>query len=144
MEAGLQAIPCDDPRVAVEGADIVVSSIPITSKVEPFIDAAWLKPGAFVSSTDLAKPWQDENMKIFDQIIIDDLAQEAAMTEPMVDIDLVGGDISGLVDGTAKGRVDQAQRTAFVFRAVALGDLALSSLAYQKALAHGIGVKITD
>ena len=144
LESGLKAIPCDDPRVAVEGADIVVSSIPITSTVEPFIDAAWLKPGVFVSSTDLAIPWQDESMKTFDQIIIDDRAQEAAMPVPMVDINLVGGDISGLVEGTATGRLNKGQRTAFVFRAVALGDLALSSLAYQKALENEIGVKIAD
>ena len=142
--SGLEAIPCVDPRSAVDGADLIVSSLPITSTVEPFIDAAWLKPGVFVSSTDLAIPWQDETMGKFDQIIIDDLSQEAAMPKPMVDINLVGGDISGLVDGTATGRVNKAQRTAFVFRAVALGDLALSSLAYQKALANGKGVEIKD
>lgn len=142
--SGLEAIPCDDPKAAVEGADIIVSSLPITSTVDPFIDAAWLKPGVFVSSTDLAIPWQDESMHNFDQIIIDDLSQEAAMPNPMVDINLVGGDISGLVDGAAAGRVNKAQRTAFVFRAVALGDLALSSLAYQKAVANGKGVEIKD
>ncbi|MGI9316355.1 MAG: ornithine cyclodeaminase family protein [bacterium] len=140
--SGFKAIPCDDPRTAVEGADIIVSSIPITSTVAPFVDASWLKSGAFVSSTDLAKPWMDNSMKQFDQIIIDDLIQEAAMTDPMVDIDLVAGDISGLVCGKVPGRRNKNERNAFVFRAVALGDLALSSLAYQKAIAMGAGLKI--
>lgn len=140
-DSGFKAVPCEDPRAAVEGADIVVSSIPIMSTVAPFIDASWLKPGAFVSSTDLAKPWMAETMREFDQIIIDDLDQEAAMPDPMVDVELVAGDISGLVSGRISGRQNKSQRAAFVFRAVALGDLALASLAYQKATETGAGLE---
>ncbi|MGB5706800.1 MAG: ornithine cyclodeaminase family protein [Arenicellales bacterium] len=139
---GLKAIPCDDASSAVDDADIIVSSIPITSTVDPFIDAGWLKQGVFVSSTDLALPWIAESMKAFDRIIIDDLIQEAAMPEPMVEIELVGGDITGLVSGTVSGRQTPTERTAFVFRAVALGDLALASLVYQKAVSTGVGFEI--
>lgn len=139
---GLKAVPCDDANSAVDDADIIVSSIPITSRIDPFIDAGWLKQGVFVSSTDLALPWIDESMKAFDRIIIDDLTQEAAMPDPMVEIELVGGDITGLVSGTVSGRQTPTERTAFVFRAVALGDLALASLAYQKAVSKGVGFEI--
>ena len=69
----------------------------------------------------------------------DDVEQEAAMEDKMVDPALISGDIAGLVSGTVAGRQSDSERHAFVFRAVALGDLALSALAYDKAVASGIG-----
>ncbi len=140
---GLNAIASDTAKDALEGADIVITSITINSPVEPFLDARWLKPGAFAAVTDLAIPWMPETMPAFERIIIDDLAQEAAMPEPMVDPNLVRGDITGLVENRIDGRANREQRTAFVFRAVALGDLALAGLAWEVASAASHGL-LTD
>jgi ornithine cyclodeaminase/alanine dehydrogenase len=131
-DLGLKALASDSARDTVTDADLVVSSIPLVPKIEPFLDGAWLKPGAFVSSTDLALPWVPESMRLFDRIIIDDRKQEAAMVEPMIDAALINGDLSELVSGEVSGRSSEAERTAFVFRSVALGDLAVAALAYQK------------
>lgn len=139
---GLRAVACDSARDAVTGADLVVSSIPLVPRVEPFLDAAWLKPGVFLSSTDLALPWIPASMRVFDRIIIDDRKQEAAMAEPMLDAALVDGDLSELAGGMVDGRHDRKERTAFVFRSVALGDLALAALVYQKAKAQSVGMVI--
>ncbi len=141
---GLRALAGLNAGDAVAGADIVVSSIPVTARVAPFLDANWLKPGAFVSSTDLALPWMDDSMRAFDRIVIDDIKQESAMPSPMVAADLVKGDITGLVSGRISGRAAEHERTAFVFRAVVLGDLALAGLAYEKALAAGKGMAIDE
>jgi len=130
---GLKAVASDTAKDAVADADLVVSSIPLVPKIEPFLDSAWLKPGVFVSSTDFALPWKPESMGIFDRIIIDDREQEAAMPRPMLDPALIDGDISELVSGKVNGRLDNLERTAFVFRSVALGDLAVAALAYEKA-----------
>lgn len=131
-DLGLKALASDSARDTVTDADLVVSSIPLVPKIEPFLDGAWLKPGVFVSSTDLALPWVPESMRLFDRIIIDDRKQEAAMVEPMIDAALINGDLSELVSGEVSGRSSGAERTAFVFRSVALGDLAVAALAYQK------------
>jgi ornithine cyclodeaminase/alanine dehydrogenase len=138
-DRGLVAVRSESARQAVEGADIVVSSVTLTVKIDPFVDPRWLKPGAFVSSTDVAVPWVREGMSAFDRIIIDDLEQESAMPEPMVEPGLVGGDISGLVGGKIQGRINDVERTAFVFRAMVLGDLALAGLALDKARADSAG-----
>ncbi len=137
-ELDLDAIDCEGAQEAVTSADIVASSLPVTLQVEPFIDAAWLKPGVFVSSIDLAIPWMPSSLYKFDQIIIDDAEQEAAMPTPMLDPSLVKGDLKGLLAGSIKGRENDQQRTAFVFRAVPLGDLALAVLAYQTAVKRGL------
>lgn len=129
---GLKAVASDTAKDAVSGADLVVSSIPLVPKIEAFLDGSWLKPGAFVSSADFALPWQPSSLRVFDRIIIDDRQQEAAMAEPMLDPALITGDMSELVNGRVKGRLDDTERTAFVFRSVALGDLAVAALAYEK------------
>ncbi|MCI0431411.1 MAG: hypothetical protein L0210_12850, partial [Rhodospirillales bacterium] len=59
--------------------------------------------------------------------------QEAALPNKLVPADLVTGDLAGLVLGKFKGRERDDERSAFIFRGYALGDLALSALAYRKA-----------
>jgi ornithine cyclodeaminase/alanine dehydrogenase len=124
----------------VDGADIVVTAVTMTAGIDPFIDPHWLKPGVFVSSTDIAIPFHPEGMSAFDRIIIDDVEQEAAMPNPMVETRLISGDLGGLVNASVTGRTSDEERTAFVFRAVVLGDLALSGLAYGKAVASAKGL----
>jgi ornithine cyclodeaminase/alanine dehydrogenase-like protein (mu-crystallin family) len=128
---GLVARSCDRIEEAISGADLIVTTVSLSQAVEPFIDAAWVKPGAFASVVDLGIPWIDDSMAVFDRIIIDDLAQESQMEKPLVDLSLVKGDLTGLVTGAVDGRIASDERTAFVFRGFALGDLALATLAFQ-------------
>jgi ornithine cyclodeaminase/alanine dehydrogenase len=72
-------------------------------------------------------------MAAFDRIVIDDREQEAAMADPMVPLNLVSGDLAGLVTGATAGRRTDNERTAFIFRGLGLGDLALAALAYERA-----------
>lgn len=120
---------------AIEGADIVVSSVTFDTRLEPFLDARGLKPGAFATITDLAISWTKEGMAAFDRIIIDDLEQEAAARFRMLNPALIGGDLLGLVAGDTPGRENDRERTSFVFRGLGLGDLALAGVAYRKARA---------
>lgn len=134
---GLAAIASKTAREAVEGADLIVTSVTLVPNLAPFLDARWLKPGAFLTSTDLALPWVAEGMGAFQRIVIDDLEQEAKMSKPMVPPALVVGDLSGLVSGEIAGRAGAEERTAFVFRGLAVGDLALAALAYRRAKTSG-------
>ena len=130
---GLTAVASETAREAMHDADLIVTSVTLSPQLVPFLDARWLKPGVFVTMTDLAAPWLQESMAAFDRIIVDDLEQEASMDKPLVDSALVLGDLTGLVAGDAAGRCTADERTAFVFRGLALGDLAVARLAYQRA-----------
>jgi ornithine cyclodeaminase/alanine dehydrogenase len=134
---GLTAIASKTAQEAVEGADLIVTSVTLVPNLAPFLDARWLKPGAFLTSTDLALPWVAEGMGAFQRIVIDDLEQEAKMSKPMIPPALVVGDLSGLVSGEIAGRAGAEERTAFVFRGLAVGDLALAALAYRRAKTSG-------
>jgi ornithine cyclodeaminase/alanine dehydrogenase-like protein (mu-crystallin family) len=131
-ELGLSSEACESGRDAVEGADLLVTSVTYSGQLEPFLDADWLAPGCFAAITDLSAPWDKESFSAFDRITIDDMEQEAALPNKLVALDYVTGDLSGLILGKFKGRGSPDDRTAFIFRGHALGDLALAALALRK------------
>ncbi len=123
---------CDSGQDAIEDVDLVVTSITATGGPEPFLDADGMRAGAFAAITDLGVPWIRDSFNRLDRVIIDDVAQEAALPNKLCDPASVSGDLSGLVLGRVDGRQAASQRTAFLFRGHALGDLALSALALEK------------
>jgi len=124
---------CSSGEEAVTGADLVISSVTYSANLIPFLDANWLKPGSFSAITDLAAPWKKESFFALDQLIIDDMEQEAALPNKLASPEFVTGDLSGLVLGKSVGRDRSSDRNAFIFRGHAMGDLALSILAYQRS-----------
>jgi ornithine cyclodeaminase/alanine dehydrogenase len=131
-EMRLSPVICASPREAVTGADLIVSSVNYSPALEPFLDANWLKAGSFAAITDLGAPWIKKSFAAFDTLVIDDLEQENALPNKLAPSELVTGDLSGLVLGQVPGRKKAEDRTAFVFRGHALGDLALAGLALRK------------
>lgn len=129
---GLAAVAHERPEAALDGADLVVTSLPLSYRGAPFLDAAQVAHGAFCAVTDLAIPWKRESMSAFDRVIIDDLEQERKMDRPLVAQTLIDGDLAGLVTGLTRGRSHPGQRCAFVFRGLALGDLAVAALAWRR------------
>ena len=111
----------------------------MASGLEPFLETAWVKPGAYVDLIDLARTWRQETLDQFDRIIIEDAAQEAKMAEQMIPAPLIGEDLLDLVTGRIQGRTSTRERIAFIFRGLAIGDLALAILVYQRALDAGAG-----
>ncbi|MEK9726128.1 MAG: ornithine cyclodeaminase family protein [Rhodospirillaceae bacterium] len=139
---GLDAVAVDTPEAALDGADIVVSTVPAHAGFQPFLDANRLAPGTFVTMVDLARSWLPGGLDAFARIVIDDAPQEATMSQPMIEMARVAGDLQDLVAGRLAGRTDAAERTAFAFRGLALGDLALAILAFEAARAAGIGTTL--
>lgn len=113
-------------------SDIVVSSVSRDYAIDPFLNAAWLADGSFAAIADLAIPWEPAALSAFNQIYIDDLAQERIMERPMVPVDRITGELADLVIN--KDGYKTADRTAFIFRGIAAGDLAVASLAYHRAI----------
>ena len=137
-ELGIEPVICSTPEDAVSNADIVVTSVTHTGVKRPFLQADWLAPGAFLSSVDLGAPWHRKSFSSLDRLIIDDLSQESALPEKLADPNDVHGDLAQLVAGAVAGRDLPNDRTAFVFRGMALGDLALAVLAFQKHKRSGV------
>jgi ornithine cyclodeaminase/alanine dehydrogenase-like protein (mu-crystallin family) len=142
-DLGLSPQVCADGQEAIDGADLIVTSVTFSDGVRPFLDAGRMRPGSFAAITDLAAPWVKESFGQLHRVIIDDLEQETAMESKLADPSAVHGDLPALVLGKVPGRTKAADRTAFVFRGHAIGDLALSALAYRRAMESGSGTRIT-
>lgn len=129
---GLIVDMCDSGQSAIEGVDLVVTSITATGGPAPFLDASGMKEGVFAAVTDLGVPWKHDSFSALDRVVIDDLAQEASLPNKLCNPEDVSGDLSQLVLGSIPPRTGPSERSAFVFRGHALGDLALSALAWQR------------
>ena len=140
---GLKGVPSASGQEAIEGADLVVTSVTLTAKLDPFLDAGGLKPGAFAAVTDFARPWHWDSMTHLDRVIIDDTEQESNSEDRMVNPAVIKGDLRGLVTGKVAGRESDEEKNAFVFRGLSIGDLALAGLAVRKALQANIGTTIS-
>ena len=141
-DMGLKTVASSSGQQAIEGADLIVTTVTLDAELEPFLDAAGMKPGAFAAVTDFAKPWKPDSMPHLDRIIVDDLEQESTTQTPMVDPRLIKGDLRALVTGQVPARESDTERNAFLFRGLAIGDLALAGVAVRKALAGKVGTPI--
>ena len=137
-DLGLEAETAETPEQALRDADLVVTSVTLDYTIEPFLDARWLKRGAFAAITDLCIPWHDESLGHFGTVVIDDNEQEKGAERPMLPADSVAGDLADLVTGRVVPR-DPEKPAAFAFRGMALGDYAAAVLALRRAQQSGSG-----
>ncbi|MCB1478547.1 MAG: ornithine cyclodeaminase family protein [Tepidamorphaceae bacterium] len=144
QERGLEADAASTAQDALEGADIVVTSVTLDYSIEPFLDARWLKPGAFAAITDLGIPWLPETMKAFGQVFVDDREQEAASPKKMIEPSLIKGDLTEMVAGDVAAGFDPASPACFIFRGLAIGDFAVAAMAYGQAMKKGLGTRVED
>ncbi|MFN0264401.1 ornithine cyclodeaminase family protein [Tepidamorphus sp. 3E244] len=141
-DAGLEADVAESPRDAISDVDLIVTSVTLDYTIEPFLDARWVKGGAFAAITDLGIPWMDETMSAFGQVFVDDTEQEAASPKKVVPADLVNGDLTDLVSGKITPKHDSERPATFVFRGLAIGDFAIAALGYERAVEKGLGTVV--
>jgi ornithine cyclodeaminase/alanine dehydrogenase len=142
--AGLACETCADARRAVEGADIVVTSVPAAPNFAPFLDGAWLRPGAFAAMVDLGRSWKGDTIRDFDVMATDDRAQSTVLAADgkLAHAGPWPAELADFVAGRHPGSTGERQRTGFVFAGMALADLAVAALAYRRALAGGVGTQL--
>ena len=133
ISRGLEVEICEDFEEVVAQSDILTTSVTYTPQLQPFLKAEAMKPGGFAAVTDLGAPWIKDSFSGFDILAIDDLEQEKSLPNKLAHERDIKGDIFDLVMGRIDPQTSDQQRTAFVFRGLALGDLALTALVIKKA-----------
>ncbi|MBN1889678.1 MAG: hypothetical protein JW850_16905 [Thermoflexales bacterium] len=141
---GVEVIGVAEPRQAVEGCDLVVTSGPILKHPTPAIEKDWLKPGAFASAVDFDSYWKAEALAQCDKLATDDVAQFhyyrsvgyfQTTPEPYADL----GEI---VAGHKPGRERDDERTMGMNLGLAMDDMAVAPEIYRRAKACGIGTEL--
>jgi ornithine cyclodeaminase/alanine dehydrogenase-like protein (mu-crystallin family) len=142
--AGLAARTTREPRQAVEGLDVVITTVPEGAEVLEFLDTAWVAPGAFVGAVDLARSWKRDTLRALDILATDEHEQTRAMTAAgrMTYAGPYEADLADLASGTSQGRSSVAQRAMFNFSGHALADLAAAQVVYETAQNKGLGTRL--
>lgn len=139
---GFAAEAPDTSEAALDGADLVVSSVTLDYSIPPFLDARLLKPGAFAAITDSGIPWHQDRLSAFGTVVIDDREQEDASEKKQVPGELIQADLTELVSGQVPLGFDPAKSACFAFRGLAIGDYAATALAVEQAERTGAGRRI--
>jgi len=143
--AGLAARTTGEPRQAVEGLDVVITTVPEGVEVLEFLDTGWVAPGAFVGAVDLARSWKRGTLRAMDILATDEHEQTRVLTAAgrMTFAGPYEADLADLASGAFKGRSSATQRAMFNFSGHALADLAAAQVVYETALQKGLGARLT-
>ncbi len=141
---GMQARAVTEPRAAVEGMDVVVTTVPEGAEQLEFLDTDWLAPGAFVAAVDLGRSWDRRGFGALDILTTDDHEQTRVLTGTgrMPFGGPYAADLADMCSGAWTGRSAPAQRTMFLFSGHALADLAAAQAVYETALANNLGTRL--
>ena len=140
-EIGVEVEPVSEPKSAVTASDIVVTAGPILHKPHATIQRGWLPAGGFASLVDFDSYWHPAALHEFDKFCTDDVPQLHHYRDIgyFQDIPAIHADLGELVSGRKPGRQTPRERTAACNLGLALDDVAVAPLIYQRALDKGIG-----
>ena len=134
-----------DPKAAVVGMDLVVTSGPIRKDPCPAIEADWLAAGAFASPVDFDSYWQGAALRQADKLATDDIKQMEYYRQNgyFKDTPQPYADLGAIITGKKPGRERDTERIICINLGIALDDMATAILIYRKACELGIGTELT-
>jgi ornithine cyclodeaminase/alanine dehydrogenase len=137
----LEVVPAETPKEAVSGCDIVVTAGPILRKPHATIKAGWLDEGAFASLVDYDSYWDPAAMAQVAKFCTDDTAQLRLYQQMgyFQSIPDIHADLGELASGQKPGRQAPEERTMTANLGLALDDMAVAPLLYQRAVERRIG-----
>jgi ornithine cyclodeaminase/alanine dehydrogenase len=138
---GLEVVIAREPQQAVTGCDLIVTAGPILKRPHATIQAGWMDEGAFASLVDFDSYWHPAAMKEAAKFCTDDHAQLHYYKSAgyFQDIPPVHADLGELVTGQKPGRESATERTIAANLGLALDDMAVAPLLFEKAVERGIG-----
>jgi alanine dehydrogenase len=141
---GLRTRRVSDARIAVRGADIVVT---VTTSTRPLLGAGDIAPGALVAGVGADNPSKHElaaDLLEASRVIVDSRAQASTMGDLHHAIEAgamqagdVHGDLAQLAAGQVSGRTHAQERWVFDSTGLSIQDLAAAAMLYERARAAG-------
>jgi len=142
---GLDATVADNPQAAVSDCDLVVTSGPIVKTPHATIQPGWLNPGSFASLVDFDSYWTREALAEADKWTTDHLGQYNYYKDKVgffQNCPPVYAELGELVTGRKPGRETPEERTFACNLGIAVDDMAVAPLVYQRAIEKAIGTRL--
>ena len=146
MTNRLHATSVDTAQVAVEGANIVVTTTPST---KPLVLNEWVANGTHFNCIGADAPGKEELDPAIlkrSKIVVDDWKQASHSGEINVPASMgvlfrenIWAELGEVVAGTRSGRSSTEEITVFDSTGLAIQDATTAELVYQKALEKGTG-----
>ncbi|GBC61410.1 hypothetical protein DENIS_2370 [Desulfonema ishimotonii] len=131
-----------DPRKAVTGCDIVVTAGPILKTPHETIQAGWVDEGTFVSCVDFDSFFSRDALNEAAKWTTDNVAQYTHYKDGMgyfQGCPNVYAELGELVTGKKKGRETAEEKNFAANLGLAMEDMAVAPLIFQKAVEKKIG-----
>ncbi|MCG8619696.1 MAG: hypothetical protein MI802_26030 [Desulfobacterales bacterium] len=139
---GLDVEIVSDPKKAVTGCDIVVTSGPILKVPHATIKKDWVDEGAFVSCVDFDSFFSRNALAQADKWTTDNLAQYNHYKDHVgffIDCPDIYAELGELVTGKKKGRENDTERTFAANLGLAMEDMAVCPLIFDLAKDKQLG-----
>lgn len=147
IERTYQILATGDGQAAANRADAIITITPATT---PIIKRDWVRPGMHISCVGADMEGKQEiesSLAAAARLYVDDRAQsvasgelEVAVKEGAICADDIVAELGEVIAGKAAGRTSDEQITVFDTSGIAVQDLASSKVAYERAVAAGLGV----
>jgi ornithine cyclodeaminase/alanine dehydrogenase-like protein (mu-crystallin family) len=142
-ELGLMAEVTSDPKDAIRGLDIVVTSVPKFSEPTRFLDGREVAEGAFVSMVDLGFGWDPATLGAFDAVFTDDFEDGTRRSAESLNYQgIFAADLGELLAEPAQWANHGLARRAFVFAGSGISDVAAAAIVYRRAIESDAGRKL--
>jgi len=142
----LQMEHSKNPDEMMEGADVVVTAIPIVTEPKPPLRAGMLKKGGLAISLDYDSAWTGSAIQECDKFVSDDVHQLLSTKEEGI---YFGGipkniyaDLGDLAAGLKQGREDSMERIFSMNMGIAVDDMVTARLIYELAKLKGAGTRL--
>ena len=129
-----------DVRSAIEGVDVVVSSIPPTA--ERPVRAEWLSPGSVFIPLDILNSWRDEVLSVVSRVVSDDPANFRSRLQSKRPNALAAIKSSVALQAVLAGSAAKSgptERSFVVICGIASTDVIVASEIYRRACAANLG-----
>ncbi len=147
---GVELMPSERPEDAAQ-ADIIITS---TTSNKPFLSGDWVKPGTHVNAMGANSPSKQEldiSLLKRSKIVVDMKEQAlseagdliAPISKGLISSESIYAELADLVSGRKPGRVDDTEVTVFKSVGVAIEDVAIAKISYQRAVEAHVGRELT-
>jgi alanine dehydrogenase len=143
----VRALPCRDPRAAVESADVICTA---TSSIDPLFNGEWVQEGTHVNAVGAYTRTMrelDERLMQSARVYVDHHAAAQAeagdvmipVERGLIDYGQIVGDLGELLTGQVAGRLHTMDVTVFKSVGLAMQDAVTAAQVYAAARATRVG-----
>ncbi len=148
----IEFVPIKDYNEIIAAADIIITA---TTSTTPVFDGSKVKDGTHVNAIGAYRPDMQEVDEVIvkraDKLVVDSkdavLAEAGDIIIPLkrgiISEGNIYAEIGEIVTGDKKGRAMDEEITLFKTVGIAVEDVALAALVYQRALEKGVGTRIS-